>query len=63
MTQHAFIKVIREALGSQRAFAKQIGVTQAYVCDILHGRREVSENFAAKCGFTKTVQFQEKAGH
>lgn len=46
----------REA-GSQKAWANQHHVSPAYVNDVLQGRREISDNFAALLGFERRVAF------
>lgn len=43
--------------GTQKAWAKDHGVSPAYVNDVLQGRREISDNFAALLGFERRVIF------
>lgn len=43
--------------GSQKAWAKANGISAAYVNDVIQGRREVSDNFAALLGFERRVVF------
>lgn len=45
--------------GGQKGWAKDHGVSPAYVNDILHERREVSQRFAALLGFARHVIFIE----
>jgi len=40
------------ARGTQKAAAAELGVTPQHVCDILWGRRGLSEEMAAKVGLT-----------
>lgn len=47
---NALVKLI-EDLGTQRAAASMIGVTEAYVSDIIRGRRKISKNVAKALGF------------
>jgi plasmid maintenance system antidote protein VapI len=42
---------------SQKAVAEQLGVSTAYVNDILHGRREISLYVGRKLGFEKVTVF------
>lgn len=35
---------------SQRATAKRLGFSDAFICDVLNGRREITDNLAAKMG-------------
>jgi DNA-binding transcriptional regulator YdaS (Cro superfamily) len=44
--------------GSQRKWAKANGFSPAYVSDVLSGRRDVSENLAAKLGFRRVRQWE-----
>ena len=46
----------REA-GTQKQWAKAHGLSPAYVNDVLQGRREISDNFAALLGFERRVIF------
>ena len=42
-----YVRTYRENAGlSQSALAGKLGVTRAYVCDIEHGRRTISKQFA-----------------
>lgn len=56
----ALRRVIAEA-GSQQAAAKQLGVSGAYVTDLLRGRREFSAAMAARLGYERIVTFQRKS--
>lgn len=40
-----------KAAGSQRRFAEEVGVSQAYLCDVIRGRREPGPKLAAALGF------------
>ena len=56
-----FILAQVEAHGSQRAYALHLGVSQAYLSDVINGRRHISEEMAAKLGFTKVTVFEKAA--
>lgn len=43
--------------GSQKAWAAHHNVSPAYVNDVMQGRREISDNFAALLGFERRVIF------
>ena len=43
--------------GGQKGWAKDHGVSPQYVNDILHERREVSQNMARKLGFERHIIF------
>jgi hypothetical protein len=46
-----------ELFGSQAETADKYGISTAYLNDVLHGRRPVSENLARKLGWTRVVVF------
>lgn len=42
-----YIRIYRKNAGlTQAALAEKLSVTRAYICDIEHGRREISKQFA-----------------
>jgi hypothetical protein len=43
---------------SQKAVAKHIGISAQYLNDILQGRRDISEEVAAKLGYARVVTFE-----
>ncbi len=43
------------AAGSQRTYASQIGVSQAYLGDVLHGRRHPGERVLSALGLKRIV--------
>lgn len=43
--------------GSQAAWAKRAGFHSSYVCQVLSGRREISEAMANALGYFKEVRF------
>jgi len=47
-----------DALGSQSAAAKHIGVGRQYMSDLLNGRRGISGRIAKALGFKKRVVFE-----
>lgn len=64
MNQREFIREIRaraEVLPSYKEFCETVGVSQSYLSHVLSGDCTVSAKFAAKCGYRKIVQFEEKA--
>ena len=46
-----------EQAGGQRALAKLLKFTPAYINDVLHGRRAISDEFASRLGYKRTVIF------
>ena len=51
------LTVMIDERGSQRAVAQELGVSQAYLGDVLHGRRGVSAKLAGKLGYERVVVF------
>lgn len=49
---------IRKA-GTQRAFAQELGISLAYLNDVLHERRPVSANLARKLGLIRETIYRE----
>lgn len=49
------VKKTVETAGSLRAAAKHLGVSAAYLSDVLHGNREVGKKLAAAYGYHKIV--------
>lgn len=47
-----------EKAGSQRALARQLRFTPAYVGDVIAGRRSVSQEFAWRLGFEQQTTYQ-----
>lgn len=45
---------------TQKEAAKNIGVSEQFLSDVLKGRREISERLASKLGFRRTVRFCKK---
>lgn len=52
------LQALRDAVsaaGSQRTYATRIGVSQAYLGDVLHGRRHPSERVLSALGLRRIV--------
>jgi plasmid maintenance system antidote protein VapI len=43
--------------GSQRAYAKHLGVSQAYLSDVINGRRDISKEMAQLLGYKRLTIF------
>ena len=52
----------RDHHGRQNAWAKANGFSAQYVCDVLKGRREISEKMARALGFRREVSFLRSGG-
>lgn len=63
-TQADLIAILRsecERAGGQQAWARRAGFSPQYVCDVLKGRRDVSEAMANALGFLREVRFRPLA--
>jgi len=62
----AEIEKFVESHGTQKVAAKYLNISEQYLCDILQGRRSVSENIASKFGWRpawlRAAPTQEGAG-
>lgn len=61
-TQPEVIAILRSrcaAAGGQQAWARRFGFSPQYVCDVLKGRRDVSEAVANALGFVREVRFRK----
>jgi hypothetical protein len=52
-----FLRGMVRGVGSQKEVAKLLGVSAQYVCDVLAGRREVSEKLGRALGYQRVVSF------
>lgn len=46
-----------EAAGGQNKWAKKYGVTPQFVCDVIHGRRNVTETISRAMGCDRVVSY------
>ena len=57
------LRLLADSMSTRKALAKKIGISEAYLCDILHGRRNPGP---AVCQFLKVkpmlVYMEEKNG-
>jgi plasmid maintenance system antidote protein VapI len=54
------VRLLRELVkknGSQTAAARNLDISQAYLADILAGKRLVSDNVARKLGYKRVIIF------
>ena len=64
MKYEQFIIRLREMaseMGSQKALAEKLGVTQSYLSDVLNGRREPGPKMLAALGLEAEKVFKKKA--
>ncbi len=60
MTEAEMRETVRRKVaeaGSQREFARRVGVSVPFVNDVIHGRRNVGPTIAGYLGFTASVQY------
>jgi hypothetical protein len=53
----ALLRTEVEAAGGVRAFARAKGISAGHVCDVLGGRREISEEMGNRLGFLREVRW------
>lgn len=51
------IEQMVKAWGSQRKVADHLGISAAFLSDIIHGNRPVSNKVAQKLGYKKVVKY------
>ena len=59
----ALLNILRKRTNgkTQREVAEELGISPTYLCDILSGKRNISNNLAKKLGFSKiTVLYERK---
>ncbi len=62
VTLLAFIKKQITKHGSQAAYAKHLGISQQYLNDVLHGRRDISSELAQALGYERlTIYVKSKS--
>ena len=61
LAQRRLAAVIQRA-GSQRAAARSLGVSAAYLNDVLRGRRAVSARLARALGLERVTVYRVKEG-
>lgn len=63
LTKSQLIDVLRhavEASGSQKAFADQHALSEQYVGDVLHGRRDPGQKILAALGYERLVFYRQR---
>jgi transcriptional regulator with XRE-family HTH domain len=62
-TKEQVIKALRKAQGDRTAkdFAASIGVSQAYLSDVYHGRREPGPSILSAIGLQRVYASQQEA--
>jgi hypothetical protein len=47
-----------ERAGSQQAWARQVGISPQYLCDVLMARRDVPDKVLAALGYVRVVTYR-----
>lgn len=50
---------LSDKLGSRKKAAISLGISPQYLCDVVMGRRDVSDNLAAKLGWSRNTKWQK----
>jgi hypothetical protein len=53
------LKKLVSGCKTQKDAAHKLGITPQYLCDILYGRRDISESVATSLGFERKVIFKK----
>lgn len=59
---HQKLRAMVEAAGTQKVVAKELHISQQFLCEVLSGKRDVSKRLAAKLGYQRVVAFVERVG-
>lgn len=62
-TTEAFLDELRariRGIGTQQAAAKQWGISGAYLCDVLKGRREPGAKLLDALGYRRLIFYEQK---
>lgn len=54
---HQKLREMVKAAGTQKAVAKELRISQQFLCEVLSGKRDVSQSLAQKLGFKRVVGF------
>jgi plasmid maintenance system antidote protein VapI len=63
ITQEEILEIINQMVskrGSQKAVADHLGISNAYMSDIIAQNRPVSDSVAKRLGYTKIVKFRKE---
>jgi hypothetical protein len=61
MTLYEFQLYLKEQAcqcGSQKTLARHLDVNEAYLSDVIRGRRDPSERLLTACGFRRVIRYQ-----
>jgi DNA-binding transcriptional regulator YdaS (Cro superfamily) len=56
------VQIAIKAEGSQKAFARRVGLSESYLSDILNRRREISPRILKFLGLERVVTYQRVDG-
>jgi transcriptional regulator with XRE-family HTH domain len=57
-----FLKALEDRRGKRtwKELAAELGISTAYLCDVLQGRREPGEKILEPMGWERAVEYREK---
>lgn len=62
MTEEKFLKDLRERCkghGAQKRVAREVGISEAYLSDVLNGKAGIGDGLANAFGYRRVVNFQK----
>ena len=65
MSKEEAVSLLRKRVvqrGAQAALAKELGVSQAYISDVLAGHRNPGPTILKSLGLTKVVRYEKEKG-
>jgi plasmid maintenance system antidote protein VapI len=63
ITEEEILAIVQEMAkkwDTQKALADHLKISNAYLNDILHGRRDISTAIARRLGYTKIIKFRKE---
>jgi transcriptional regulator with XRE-family HTH domain len=54
----AYLKEQAKKYGSQKTLARHLNVSEAYLSDVIRGRRDPSHKFLWACGFRRVITYE-----
>lgn len=54
----AYLKTQACHWGTQKIYARHLGVNEAYLSDVIRGRRDPSEKLLLACGFRRVLTYE-----
>jgi hypothetical protein len=55
----SYLKSQSGQYGSQKLLARHLGVNDAYLSDVIRGRRDPSQKLLLACGFRRVITYEQ----